>query len=106
MGCDARFWRFAGLEFDLAAGEVALNQKLAAALQVKVGDEVSLRMEKPSLLSMDAPLSAQGVDRSVRGRYTVVRIFGDDELGCFGLSASQVAPCNAFVNLHGTAGAD
>ncbi|VGO17533.1 hypothetical protein PDESU_06130 [Pontiella desulfatans] len=97
-GCDSNFWTFAGLEFALAEGEVALNAKLAAALHADVGDEVSLRVEKPGLLPREAPLSAQKDDRSVRGRFTVARILGDDELGRFSLSANQVVPNNVFVN--------
>lgn len=97
LGTDARFWKFAGLDFQLLENEVALNEKLAAALGVSVGDEVSLRIEKPSLLPRDAPLAAQKDDRTVRGRYTVARILEDNELGRFGLSAGQAVPCNAFV---------
>jgi ABC-type lipoprotein release transport system permease subunit len=99
-GCDSRFWAFADMEFQLQAGEVALNEKLADSLGVKVGDEVSLRIEKPGLLPRDAPLSSQEDGGSVRALFTVVRILGDDELGRFSLSANQVVPYNAFVNLQ------
>ncbi|MBN2704475.1 MAG: ABC transporter permease [Pontiellaceae bacterium] len=99
-GCKSAFWNFAGLALDLEAGEIAINQKLADALRAGIGDEVSLRIENPGLLPLDAPLSAQDAERSVRGRFTVKRILGDDELGRFGLSPSQAAPFNAFVNLE------
>ena len=98
LGCDASFWSFAGLEFQLLENEVALNEKLAAVLGAAVGDEVSLRVEKPGLLPRDAPLAAQQGAQTVRGRFRVARILGDDELGRFGLSANQVVPYNAFVN--------
>ena len=91
IGCDASFWAYCDRSFELAEGEVFLD-----ALQVSVGGEVSLRMDNPGRL----PLAAQDRDRSVRGRYTVARILGDDELGRFGLTAGQVAPYNAFVDLH------
>ncbi len=97
LGGDSKFWTFAGLDFRLLENEVALNEKLAAALGVAVGDEVSLRIEKPGLLPRDAPLSSQKDDRTVRGRFTVKRILSDDELGRFSLSANQVVPYNAFV---------
>lgn len=99
-GCDSNFWSFAGLDFQLSENETALNQKLATALGVRVGDEVSLRIEKPGLLPSDAPLAAQKEDRTVRARFTVQRILSDDELGRFSLSANQVVPYNAFVNLQ------
>ncbi len=100
MGCDSRFWRFVPMDFDLLENEVALNRKLAAGLGAEVGDEVSLRIEKPGMLPRDAPLASQKDDRSVRGRFKVVRILSDNELGRFGLSANQVAPYNAFVNFQ------
>ena len=100
FGADSNLWNFAGLNFQLAENETALNQKLAAALGVRVGDEVSLRIEKPGPLPGDAPLASKRDDRTVRGRFTVKRILGDDELGRFSLSANQVVPYNAFVNLQ------
>jgi putative ABC transport system permease protein len=101
LGVDSSFWSFAGLEFQLLENEIALNKKLATALGLNVGDEVSLRIEKPGLLPRDAPLSSQKDDRSVRGRYTVARILGDNELGRFGLSVKQGVPNNVFVNSKG-----
>jgi len=100
LGSDSKFWAFGGPEFPLLEDEVALNEKLAAALGVVVGDTVSLRIEKPSLLPRDAPLAAQKDDQTVRGRFRVARILSNDELGRFSLSANQVAPYNAFVNMQ------
>lgn len=98
LGCGSNLWKFAGMDFQLLENEVALNRKLAAALDVEVGDEVSLRIEKPGLLPRDAPLASQDNDRSVRGRFSVARILSNDELGRFSLSANQEVPYNAFVN--------
>lgn len=103
IGGGTQLWTFAGMEFQLLDNEVALNEKLAASLGVKEGDDVSLRIEKPGLLPRDAPLASRNDDRTVRGRYTVKRILADDELGRFSLSANQVVPYNAFVNLAGLA---
>jgi len=100
IGPDSSFWNFSGASFSLAENEVAINEKLAAALAVKVGDEISLRVGKPGLLPRDAPLSSQRDAKSVRGRFTVRRILADGELGRFSLSANQVAPYNAFVNIR------
>jgi ABC-type antimicrobial peptide transport system permease subunit len=98
LGCTSNFWSFAGLDFRLAGNEVALNRKLAAALGVDAGDDVSLRIEKPGLLPRDAPLSSQKDDRSVRGRFTVARVLDDHTLGNFSLTADQTVPYNAFVS--------
>jgi ABC-type lipoprotein release transport system permease subunit len=100
LGCTSGFWNFAELDFRLQENEAALNRKLAHALDVRVGDEVSLRIEKPGILPRDAPLSSQRDDRSVRGRFRVTRVLSDDELGRFSLQANQVAPYNAFVPIR------
>lgn len=94
LGVDDRL----GERFALELDEVALGKKLAKALGVAVGDKVSLRIEKPGLLPRDAPLSAQKESDTVRGRFTVRRVLGDDELGRFSLSANQIAPYNVFVS--------
>ncbi|MCF7849803.1 MAG: ABC transporter permease, partial [Kiritimatiellales bacterium] len=98
MGSDACFWEFSANPFVLAENETAINEKLATALGVVVGGEVSLRVSKPGLLPRDAPLSSQKDAQTVRGRFTVKRILSDQELGRFSLLANQVVPYNAFVN--------
>ena len=99
LGVDTDFWDFAdGPALELGPNETAINVKLAAALGVGEGDEISLRVAKPSLMSRDAPLSWRSEERSRRGRYRIVRVIPDDELGRFSLSPSQVPPYNAFVN--------
>jgi len=75
---------------------VALSQNLARALGVRAGDDVLLRVDKPSLLSRDAPLSTIE-DSSVALRLPVSRVVADIDYGRFSLAANQVAPYNAFV---------
>ena len=75
---------------------VVLNDRLAAMLGVRVGDEVLLRVDKPSLLSRDAPLSTV-TDASVALRLPVAGIVTDDDFGRFSLEANQVPPLNVFL---------
>lgn len=99
LGIADDFWNFTdNLTLELGRNETAINEKLAFALNVKEGDEISIRVAKPSLMSRDAPLSWSSEDRSKRGRYTVKRIVADDQLGRFSLTASQISPFNAFIN--------
>ena len=99
LGVDHSFWEFSDeFSLELANTETALSEKLATALGVEVGDEVSLRVAKPSLMSRDAPLSWSGDDRSKRRRYMVKTIVPDAQLGRFSLSPSQLAPYNAFIS--------
>jgi hypothetical protein len=121
LGVDHRFWllgpqvppfaRFAadpGLAWQLAGraptanpippGAVVLNQPLASQLKLKVGQEVLLRVQKPSQLSADAPLAPEEHATSAL-RLRVHAIITDEQFGRFSLRASQVAPFNAFVAL-------
>jgi putative ABC transport system permease protein len=101
LGVDERF-------FTVGAGRnpfgnnrdqgVVLNEQLAARLKVAVGDEVLLRIEKPSVMSRDLPVSPDS-DLSVAFRLTVRTVATEAEFGRFSLRANQVAPLNAFVPL-------
>lgn len=99
IGVSEDFWKLAS-DTTLALGpnETAIGTKLADALGVAEGGEIDLRMEKPSLLPRDAGLSVRNDDRSVRKTYTVKKVLSDDEMGRYSLSASQIAPYNAFVD--------
>lgn len=81
------------------ADVVILNTALASQLQVKAGDSVLLRVQKPSLLSREAPITPQQ-DSAVALRLTVAGVAGDREFGRFSLRASQIPPHNAFVPLR------
>ncbi|MFY7954296.1 MAG: hypothetical protein ACOVT5_17475, partial [Armatimonadaceae bacterium] len=99
LGVDDSYWNLSpdgrkpgGLTDD----GVALGEPLAKALGIGVGDEIILRVEKPSLLSRDAPLSKID-DATVAISARVDRVLTDREFGRFNLSANQVPPFNCFV---------
>ncbi len=101
LGVDEKFWQLANQPpafGNLSPDEVALNRPLAEQLKVKAGDTILLRIQKPSLLSRDAPISPQE-DLSVAFRLKVLAVVSDEQFGRFSLQANQVAPFNAFVNL-------
>lgn len=100
VGADERFWRFAPARGNPKPNQesVVLSDRLAATLKVNVGDDVLLRVDKPSLLSRDAPLSTV-TDASIAIRLPVGAIVDDDRFGRFGLDANQVPPLNAFLPL-------
>ena len=101
VGMDERFRGLSGQPGAALPGDgIALNSKLAGELGVKAGDPVSIRFSKPSQLPRDAPLSSRQGDDTVRGTFTVVAVWGDDQLGRFSLTANQIVPCNAFVSLR------
>lgn len=100
MGVNDDFWKFApeptGLT--LADEDIAISGHLARALDLKIGDTAVVRLQKPGLLSRDAPLSGEGETiSSLRG--TVAHIVGDAEFARFSLTQSQVAPSSVFVSI-------
>jgi ABC-type antimicrobial peptide transport system permease subunit len=102
LGVNESFWPLAQqspkISHALPDDGVVLNTALAEQLHAKVGDDLLLRVQKPSLLSRDEPISPQD-DLSIALRLKLASILSDEELGRFGLAANQVAPFNAFVNL-------
>jgi putative ABC transport system permease protein len=102
IGIDERLAEVTGKhpQFSTNEGDVViLNTALASHLGVKAGDSVLLRVQKPSLLSREAPITPQQ-DSAVALRLTVAAVAGDEEFGRVGLRASQVPPHNAFVPLR------
>ncbi|MDB6108863.1 MAG: hypothetical protein JWR69_613, partial [Pedosphaera sp.] len=101
LGVNSSFWHLAELPpslTDIPTDAVVLNEPLAAQLKAKIGDTILLRVQKPSLLSRDAPLTPQE-DSSVALRLKLVSVVSDPQFGRFSLQANQIPPLNAFVNL-------
>ena len=101
LGVDERFWALSPggrPPVDDLAEAVVLNERLARQLRVGPGAMVLLRLSKPELLSLDAPLSRGGAD-TVAFRLRVAAIASEAAFGRFGLQASQIPPQTAFVPL-------
>jgi len=102
LGVDDRFFIIGanknpfGENFDEG---IVLNDSLAARLGVTVGDEVLLRMEQPSLMSRDIPITPDS-DLSIAFRLVVKEIAGGAEFGRFSLKANQIPPLNAYVPIQ------
>ena len=95
VGVDERFWRLGATKsFD----GFVLNERLATQLDAKVGDDVVVRVEPPSWVPRDAPLSGKA-DKTVAIRGRVSAIAGDRDFGRFSLQANQVPPYTVFVPL-------
>ena len=81
------------------AGETAfINQALARQLAAREGDEIILRVRKPSALGLDAAISPRNED-TVALRLKVGAILTPDLLGDFGLTAQPAPPANLFLPL-------
>ncbi len=81
------------------AGElVLLNDSLAKQLGVQAGDEIILRVRKPSQLAQDAVISPKE-GTSLALRLTVGPFLPSNLLADFSLGVSQAAPQSAFLPL-------
>ncbi|MDQ1257498.1 MAG: putative transport system permease protein, partial [Candidatus Hydrogenedentes bacterium] len=100
LGTDAGFWRFANVPPKLALGpqEAAINEKTAAALGVRAGGDLALRIAKAGLLPYDAPLASPDDQPVAVSLVTVKAVLSDDQLGPFSLTANQTTPYNVFVD--------
>lgn len=101
LGVEAGFWKLSvsGQALALAKSEVALNEPLARKLGVAVGDTVLVRLERPSAISRDAPLSGS-TNQDVSLRRKVGHIVKAEDFGAFQLIASQITPDTVFVGLE------
>jgi len=100
LGVDDSFWSLSPSSKKIALGsnEIAINEPLARKLNAKTGDSLLLRLERPSAISRDAPLSGS-TNEQVTLRRTIAAILPPEDFGAFQLIASQITPDTAFVAL-------
>lgn len=100
LAVDESFWALSpsGRKVALEANEIAINEPLARKLKVKKGDSVLIRLERPSAISRDAPLSGS-TNEDIALRRTVAAVLTPEDFGNFQLIASQITPDTAFFAL-------
>ena len=100
IGVTEEFWSLARVPLRPApaVGASAMNDGLARELGAGAYDPLVVRVEKPSPLSKDAPLSGEA-DQTATLRIKVGFRPAADAFGDFSLAASQSAPKNLFVPL-------
>ena len=101
-GADGEFWRLGGAPEPVYVHEgepgIVINKILAKRAGVSVGDRLVLRIEKPSVLSRDAPLSKVD-DAFTTLNLPISEIVGDSGFGRFALSANMVPQASAWLPL-------
>jgi hypothetical protein len=94
------FFRFQGSDtINIGKGEAAVNEKLAAFLDLKKGDELIIRFNAISDIPADAPF-APSKDEGRSFVLKIGKILTPESSGNFSLSISQVVPENIFINLR------
>ena len=102
LGVEKRFYNFSQGKNPFKKNlddTIVLNKPLAERLNAHIGDDVVLRIEKPSLMPRDVPLTPDS-DLSIAFRLKVTAIAGEADFGRFSLQANQVWPLNAFVPMQ------
>jgi len=100
IGCDQRFWAFwnAGASHRPGDRQIVLNRVLADDLGVAEGDELLLRLPRPSAIPAESALGRR-TDTVLTQRAVVREVIGTEGVGRFALEASQREPRNAYVDL-------
>ncbi len=104
LGVDAAFWKLSPSGKTITDSSarpeesLAVNASLAHRLGVKVGDTLLVRLEKPSAISKDAPLSGSTDDQSSIRR-KISAIIAPEDFGAFQLAASQTGADSVFLPL-------
>ena len=101
VGIDSGFKKIAQSTIfsELQNNEIAISQNLAEKFQLNEGDNLLVRIQKASLIPMNAPfVSAE--ETSVSMQATVKRVVQKEEFGRFSLKNSQTAPYNIFLSIQ------
>ena len=98
-GVDERFWMFHNLMIDAPSGrEVLLSPSLAEELELKAGDSILIRTERPSDIPMES-LHGRKEDPTRTIRATVREVLARETLGEFSLQPSQAEVRAVFLPL-------
>ncbi len=100
FGIEPTFTQILGsgtFEAPINENEAVISDNLASRLDVKVGDEILIRLNKPGPVPIDAPF-VSNEENIVTGRVTVKEIAGNTLHGRFHLQNTQSAPFNIFVS--------
>jgi ABC-type antimicrobial peptide transport system permease subunit len=99
LGIDERFKTLWDRPVQLPlTDEAVISMNVAKKLNLKLGDELLLRLQKQGEAPSDAPFVSEKVP-SVSIRVKVSAISGDEQSGRFSLKNNQTAPYNIFLPL-------
>jgi ABC-type lipoprotein release transport system permease subunit len=99
-GVDSRFQGVLGADaftVPLKKDEAVISDNLATRLNVKTGDEILIRINKPGPVPIDAPFVSDE-ENIITLRVTIKEIAGKEQLGRFHLQNTQTAPFNVFIS--------
>ncbi len=96
LGVPSEFWPADTAFNPIHSNSIVLNNALASQLGARVGDEIILRIAKPSSLSPEVAITRHSEDTFALRR-TVQAIASAAQMGDFALNANVAPPLNAFL---------
>ncbi|MDX2431991.1 MAG: FtsX-like permease family protein [Bacteroides sp.] len=100
LGVDENFDSVAGLNgffSELSGDTIIISRNLANRLNKSVGDDLLLRIEKASLIPLNAPFVSDA-ELMISLRAVIRDIVDEEKMGRFNLGVSQTAPFNVFMD--------
>ena len=99
-GIDSTFMEVAGSmgSSELSGNDAAISENAAHRLNVGVGDDILVRIEKASLIPKNAPFVSD-TETSMSIRVNIVAVLSKEQMGHFNLKNAQTAPYNLFISL-------
>ena len=100
-GVNSNFWVLSPDETDIATPgpqEALINEETARVLGLQAGDTMVLRIPRPSLIPLEAPLSQDEDSDMAVARVRVKSVLTDAQLGRFSLTTDQAIPANIFLD--------
>jgi len=97
-GIENSFWQFSSAgSFELSEDEGLISENIAQRLNLKIGDELLLRIENAEVIPLNAPFASQK-NHSVSLRIKVKAVLDKNQLGRFSIRSDQKAPYNVFIS--------
>jgi putative ABC transport system permease protein len=100
-GVNSNFWLLATDDETPAAPgpqEALINEETARVLGLQPGDDMVLRLARPSTIPLEAPLSQDDESNTAVARVRVKAVLTETQLGRFSLATDQAVPANIFLD--------
>lgn len=98
IGVNKDFWKLSGITLkELKSDDAIISSNLAERLNLKIGDDFLVRVEKAHFIPANAPFTKED-ESSVAMRLSIKAIATNDQLGRFSLQNNQSAPYNVFIS--------
>lgn len=98
LGVNNDFWKSSNIQMpDFTEDEVIISESVAEKLDLKIGNEILLRISNAGIIPLNAPFTSEAAP-SIALRLKIKAIATNESLGKFSLKNIQSATHNVFIN--------